>query len=134
MPQAATAMRTWPLPASGMGFSTSLKGIPGLVISTALIVLAMRSYLLVTSDAGDARKERGLRSGVVHFARGAQPRIERALHPARPRRDVRPERGELPLGAHRKGAPLIRLLVPDEGRAAFEVLAQGRVHGREALE
>src|SRR5713101_7934232 len=76
MPQAATAMRTWPLPASGMGFSTSLEGIPGLVISTALIVLAMRSYLLWASDAGDARKERGRRSGVVHFARGAQPRIE----------------------------------------------------------
>src|SRR6266568_2947267 len=46
MPQASTAMRTWPRPASGMGFSTSLKGIPGLVISTALIVLAMWSHLL----------------------------------------------------------------------------------------
>src|SRR6267378_5280217 len=42
MPQASTAIRTWPRPASGMGFSTSLKGVPGLVISTALIVLAMR--------------------------------------------------------------------------------------------
>src|SRR6266850_1908450 len=42
MPQASTAIRTWRRPASGMGFSTSLKGVPGLVISTALIVLAMR--------------------------------------------------------------------------------------------
>ncbi len=34
-------MRTWARPGSGMGLSTSLKGVPGLVISAALIVLAI---------------------------------------------------------------------------------------------
>src|SRR2546428_13687933 len=61
MPQASTAMRTWPRPVSGTGLSTSLKGVPGFMISTALIVLAISSDLLAAMvfDAADAGEERG---------------------------------------------------------------------------